>query len=164
MIWDSYSDFSSEFLKNHHDYVLYDVAHHIKAFLLYPMNCGCEGSCVCVGQRDKIVPSLNMDFLKQAQERKTSPDQLNAIKMIFKIPGDSFFNANYAQRYPLWLIEERLNHEDRKKNFKIVEQLVWGLFRLARTYEIFPLKGSRASINETVEMIVGSTPLKTKSK
>lgn len=164
MIWNKHKDFSSEFLTKYHDYVLYDVAHRIKAFLLYPPNCSCEGICQCESIRDKIVLSLNMDFLHQAQERSASSDQLNAMKMIFKIPDDSYFKANYARSYPVWLIEERLSQEDRKKNFKIVEQLVWGLLRLAKTYELSVFKEPRASINEAVEIILGDTPLKTKTK
>jgi hypothetical protein len=87
------------------------------------------------------------------------------MKIIFKIPDDSFFQDVITHKViPYGLLINRLNQEDRNKNFKIVEHLVWGLLRLARTYEISPLKGSRASINEAVEMIVGSTPLKTKVK
>lgn len=164
MIWDTYKDFSSEFLNKHHDYVLYDVAHRIKAFLLYPPNCSCDGVCQCESLREKIVLSLNMDLLNQSQAKQISPDQLNAMKMIFKIPDDSYFKAHYTESYPIWLIKERLNQEDRKKNFKIVEKLVWGLLRLAKTYELSVYKEPRASINEAVEMIVGDIPLRTKTK
>ncbi|MBX9804316.1 MAG: hypothetical protein K2Y18_01030 [Alphaproteobacteria bacterium] len=60
-------------------------------------------------------------------------------------------------------IDEQFKEEDRNKNFKIVEHLVWGLLRLARTYEVSPFGESRASLNEAFELIVGNTPLKSKS-
>jgi hypothetical protein len=43
-LWKEHRGFTPEFLTEHHDLVLYDVLHHIKAVLLYPPNCSCENS------------------------------------------------------------------------------------------------------------------------
>jgi hypothetical protein len=89
-------------------------AHHIKAFLLYPLNCDCEGGYHCESIRDKIVLSLNMELLTQAQARQDHPDQITAMKMIFKIPDESYFKVNYAHSYPV-LIDERFNRKTRTR-------------------------------------------------
>src|SRR5579863_2407021 len=97
MIWDKHKDFSPEFLAKHHDYILYDVFHHIKAFLLYPLNCSCEGHCRCATLREKIILSLNVDLYNQAQERQDHPDHLYAMKLLFNLPDESYFRRHYGE-------------------------------------------------------------------
>jgi hypothetical protein len=89
--------------------------------------------------QDRFV--FNLDLLNQAEARQDSPDQLNAMKMIFKIPDDNFLKTTYAQSYPVWLIEERLNEEDRKKNFKIVELWYGDFFDLPKHMKYLHSKG-----------------------
>jgi hypothetical protein len=43
-VWNDHQTLGEEFLIQHHNLVLYDVYHHIKAFLLFPPNCSCENS------------------------------------------------------------------------------------------------------------------------
>ena len=52
-------DFSPEFLSKHHDLVLYDVFHQIRALILFPLNCSCHDSCDCSEWREKVVLALN---------------------------------------------------------------------------------------------------------
>lgn len=84
------------------------------------------------------------------------------MKLLFKIPDDSYFKINYAQNYPIWLIQEKFQTEYTRRNF--VERLIWGLLRLGKTYELSILKEPRASINEAVSLILGGMPLKTTAK
>jgi hypothetical protein len=162
-LWDKYKDFPPEFLAKYHEYVLYDVFHHIKAFVLYPLNCGCKDDCACEGLRAKIVLSLNVDLYLRMQEHREDCDPCYAIRHLLKIPSDSFLSKHYAQSYPVWLIQAELQKKEADNHFKIVGRLVWTLLRLAQTYELSIFKEPRASINEAVELILGKTPLKTKS-
>lgn len=68
--WDIHKDFSADFLTRHHDYVLFNMLHHIKAYLLHPLNCSCRGDCACEEIRAKIMLSLNIDFITKLRKDK----------------------------------------------------------------------------------------------
>jgi hypothetical protein len=163
-LWNQHTGFSIEFLAEHHDYVLYDVFHHIKALLLYPLNCSCDGLCQCEALRAKVVLSLNVDLYNQAQERQENPDLLSAMRFFFKIPDDGFFRKHYGEAYPIWLIQREFQEKEASNYFRIVDRLVWTLLRLAKTYELSLFEEPRASIKEAVGVILGKTPLKTKAR
>ena len=163
ILWDRHKDFSSSFLAEHHNYVLQDVFHHIKAFLLYPLNCSCGSLCQCEASRAKIVLSLNADLYNQAEERQENRDSLYAMRALLKIPDDNFFRKHYGKAYPLWLIQEEFQKKE-AYHFRVVERLVWALLRLARTYEVSIIGQPRASIKEAVDLILRKTPLKTKAR
>lgn len=163
-LWDRYKAFSPDFLAQHHDCLLYDAFHQIKAHLLYPLACGCKTLCRCEALRDKIVLSLNTELHTRAEEQQESSDTLYAMRLLLKIPEDSFFKKHYGEAYPLWLIQERFHREETKKDFKIIGHLLWALFRLAKTYELSIFREPRGSLTEAVKMILGNTPLKTQAK
>jgi len=163
-LWDNYKDFSADFLTRHHGYVLLNMLHRIKSFLLHPLNCNCKGDCACEEIREKIVLSLNIDHYNKAQKRQEVPEKLYAMKLLLNIPDDSYFKLHYAHSYPIWLIKEKFQEESTRKNFKIVERLIWGLLRLGKTYELSMLNEPRASINEAIALILGGMPLKTTAK
>jgi len=163
-LWNQHKGFSIEFLAEHHDYVLYDVFHHIKAFLLYPLNCSCDGLCQCEALRAKVVLSLNVNLYNQAQERQENPDLLSAMRFFFKIPDDGFFRKHYGDAYPIWLIQKEFQEKEASNHFRIVDRLVWTLLRLAKTYELSEYGEPRASIKEAVQVVLGKTPLKTESQ
>jgi hypothetical protein len=164
ILWDRHKEFTSDFLTQHHDYVLFDLFHQVKAALLYPLNCSCQSGCECGKLREKIVLSLNVDAYNQAEARQEHPDRLYAIKMLFKIPDDTFFRKHCGEIYPMWLVQETLQKKEANNHFKIVERLVGVLLRLAQTYEISIFREPRASIKEAVELILGKTPLKVKAR
>lgn len=163
-LWNSHEDFSVDFLTRHHNYVLLNMLHHIKSFLLHPLNCNCKDDCACEEIREKIVLSLNIDLYNKAQKREEIPEKLYAMKLLLNIPDDNYFKLHYAQSYPIWLIQEKFQEESTRKNFKIVERLIWGLLRLGKTYELSMLNEPRASINEAIALILGGMPLKTTAK
>ena len=163
-LWNTYQEFSPSFLAQHHDYVLYDTFHHIQAFLLYPLNCGCKDNCICEGSRAKVVLSLNVDLYNKTLEKRENPELLHTMKLLLEIPDDSFFREHYAETYPLWLINDKLHQKETDNHFRIVARLVWTLLRIAATNEASIYREPRASLNEAIEMILGKTPLKTKAK
>jgi hypothetical protein len=161
-LWDKYQEFPSDFLSRYRDFVLYDVFHHIKAILLYPLNCGCRKDCVCEATRARVVLSLNVDLYNKARIRQENPDRLYAMKYFLKIPDDGFFREHYGECYPLWLIDEKFAEKSALNHFQIVGRLVWTLLRLARTYELSFYREHRASLTEAVSIILGNAPLKGK--
>jgi|GEM_PF-1640988 len=161
-LWDKYQEFPPDFLNRYRDFVLYDVFHHIKAILLYPLNCGCSKDCACEAARAKIILSLNVDLYNQARIRQETSDHLHAMKYFFKIPDDGFFREHYGECYPIWLIDEKFSEKSALNHFQIVGRLVWTLLRLARTYELSFYREHRASLTEAVSIILGKVPLKGK--
>jgi len=161
-LWDKYQEFPPDFLSRYRDFALYDVFHHIKAILLYPLNCGCSKDCACEVTRAKIVLSLNVDIYNKARARQENPDRLHAMKYFFRIPDDGFFRKHYGECYPLWLIDEKFCEKSALNHFQIVGRLVWTLLRLARTYELSFYGEHRASLTEAVSIILGNAPLKGK--
>ncbi|EKE09415.1 MAG: hypothetical protein ACD_16C00183G0002 [uncultured bacterium] len=161
MPWNQYKNFSSEYLDKHHDLVLYDVFHHIKALLLFPPNCACKDFCQCNDIRARVVLSLNTDLYNKAHKEKEDLDLLHAMKSLLRIPNDHCFREYQADAYPLWLVEQELKKRDAENHFKIVDRLVWALLRLGKSYEVF-FGSPEASLNEAIDMILGNNPLKTK--
>ncbi len=159
--WNQYKDFSPKFLENHRDLVLFDVYHHIKAFLLFSPNCSCKPICFCKEQREKVIVTLNTDLYNQALSDEESPEVLYAIKVILRIPEDHWFRENQCDLYPLWLFEQELHKKESSHHFKMVDRLVWTLLRLAQSYKLSIFRESRASLKEAIERILGSAPLKT---
>lgn len=163
MIWKEYKEFSDPFLSKHYDLILHDTFHHIIPLLLYPLNCGCKDVCICADIRAKIALSLNTHLYIQALETKEDPDKLDAMKLILRIPDESFFKMDYVNSYPIWLIRERFLREDTQKNLAIVYQLIWTLIRLAKTYETSLYGSNRGSIKEAISLLLGDMPLKAKT-
>ncbi|MEI8295748.1 MAG: hypothetical protein WCG04_04420 [Alphaproteobacteria bacterium] len=159
-LWNTHKEFSAEFLAQYHEYILYDTYAQIRALLLYPLNCRCEGDCRCTSLRSSIRLALNTELYNQAEAKQTSTEVLYVMRLLLKIPDDRFFRKHYADAYPLWLIEE--NFQQKVNHFKVVGQLVWTLLRLAKTYEVSFFKTSKASLKEAIEIIVGKMPLKSK--
>src|ERR1700722_7131269 len=162
ILWNQHKDFSSAFLEKHHAYVLCDIFHQIKAFLLFPPNCSCAPFCSCEELRENAALSLNTALFNQVLENEDDPDTLYPIRLLLRIPEDSFFREHYEEAYPLWLIMEELQKREAENHFKIVDQLMWTLLRLAQTYEEM-YRVPRVSLNEGVEKILGKLPLKAKA-
>ena len=165
ILWNNYRPLSEDFLKQHHDLVLYDVFHQVVGLLLYPLHCGCESTpCQCNLLREKINFSLNLDLynsLEATHVKEIHEDSkfLIGAQVLLNIPQESFFQKNYSKAYPSWLIEKNFNEEE--KNFKPVDQLTWALLRLCKTYQLSFLRETRTSISESLEVIFGNTPVKT---
>lgn len=160
--WNQYENLSPEFLEKHHDLVLYDVFHHVKAFLLFPTNCACKDSCRCAQLREEVVRSLNTPLFNRVLKGEEDIEIIYGMKSLLKIPEDSAFRKHHEQAYPLWLTQEKLKEKSEEKSFKNMNQLVWALLRLSYTnykcYSVF-----EASLNKAIKMIIGDIPLKTKA-
>ncbi len=162
-LWNEHRALSEDFLTQHHDLVLYDVFHRVVAFLLYPPRCSCESYlCQCDSIRARITLSLNLDFYNKLQERNEDSEFLIAARLLLKIPEVSYFQKHYTNAYPSWLIDKDLSREE--KNFNHVNQLAWTLLRLFKTHQLSIFRESKTSINESLEVIFGKTPVKTKRK
>lgn len=162
-LWNNYRLLSEEFLRQHHDLVLYDAFHQVVAFLLHPLPCRCDAiPCQCDLLRKKISFSLNLDLFNFLQETHEDSEVLSGTRLLLKIPQESYFQKNYTQAYPSWLIEK--NFKEEEKNFKAVDQLTWALLRLCETYQLSYLRETRTSISESLEVIFGKTPVKTKQR
>ena len=158
-----YKNFPSEYFDDHQDILLYDIFHHLQAYLLYPPNCGCEGVCSCDEIRQKIVLSLNMDFYDAAVERNEASDKLHAMRFLFDIPETIFCRLHYTKGYPSWLIHEELRKREENNLFKSLEHLIWTLLRLAKTNEVSSFNTPWASLKGAIQLILGDMPLKTKN-
>ena len=162
--WNSYKDFSSEFLSTHHDLVLYDTLHHIKALLLYLPNCACGDPCHCNEWRSKIVFSLHTGHYNKACRGKKDVDLLATMKTLWKLPEDHLFREKHDDAYPPWLIEKELKEREDGKVFKRVNRLVWAILQLSETHKATIFRTARASKREVIKIILGTNPLKTKGQ
>ena len=159
--WNPYKEFSSEFLSQHHDLVLYGIFHHIKAFLLFPPNCSCDDSCRCSEWREKTILALNTNQYTKSHQTAEEPDRLYAMKALWRIPEDHLFRELYAEAYPIWVIEKELKDREKNNHFKIIDQLVWTFLRLGETAKFY--SGiPKVSLNEAMKIILGETPINTK--
>lgn len=159
--WDLYEKFSSEFLDKHHDLVLYDIFHRIKAFILFPLNCPCDKPCQCSQWREKIVLTLSTHQYTEAQ-RFENAERLAAMKALYQIPEDHSFRALHTQAYPLWLIEKEWQKKEEKNHFKMIDQLVWALLQLGKAYMVCFLP-PEVGLAEAIKMILGGLPVGAKS-
>ncbi|MBY0273033.1 MAG: hypothetical protein K2X02_06485 [Alphaproteobacteria bacterium] len=163
ILWNNYRLLSEDFLRQHHDLVLYDVFHQVVAFLLHPPPCRCDATpCQCDLLRKKISFSLNLDLFNFLQEIHEDSEFLSGARLLLKVPQESYFQKNYTQAYPSWLTEKNFHEEE--KNFKAADQLTWALLRLCKTYQLSYLRETRTSISESLEVIFGNTPVKTKQR
>ena len=121
--WNHHKEFSTDFLAEHHHLMLYDVLHHIKAFLLFPLNCFCEDSCQCTEWREKITLALNTHHYNKAYKENEKSERARAMRNLWNIPGNQFFREQYVGAYPIWVIEKELRR--RKETFWFIDQLVW---------------------------------------
>lgn len=158
-----YKNFPPEYLGDHQDILLYDLFHHLQAYLLCPPHCVCDGLCSCDEMRQKIVLSLNMDLYDGAVERNEASDKLHAMRFLFDIPETIFCRLHYTKGYPSWLIHKELQKQEKENLLKSIEHLIWTLLRLAKTYETSVLNTPWASLNGAIQLILGDTPLKTKN-
>lgn len=161
--WNQHKDFPPEVMARHHDFVLYDIYHHIKAFLLYPPNCSCEDACLCHEFRAKIVLTLNLSCYRKQREENETLETLYAKKLLLKIPEERFLAEGYEEGYPVWLIQREYHDRKREQHFKSVEELVWTMLRVAGSYALF-FKQQRVSLTEAIERLTGKTPLKAKGR
>lgn len=153
-------DFSPKFLAKHHDFVLYDIFHQIKAFMLFPLNCSCGESCECPEWREKVVLALNTHLYNEAQVFE-KPDRIFAMKALLRIPEDHAFRALYAEAYPIWLTDKELKSRENNNHFKIVDQLVWTFLRVGNATKSNS-GAQKVSLNKAMKIIIGDTPLKAK--
>lgn len=158
-MWNQHEDFSASFLAKHHDLVLYDVFHHIKAFLLYPPKCFCEDACSCPKWRRRITWALNTNLYNRAARAQEKSDRLHAMKILWNIPEDHSFRALYPNSYPVWLIEKETKKREEDDHFKIIDQLVWMFLRLGKTATSYG--GPEVSVNEVYKLLK-QPPLDTK--
>ncbi len=134
-MWNQYEDSSPSFLTKHHDLILYDVYHHIKAFLLFPPKCSCEDSCQCSKWRRKITLALNTKLYNRAVRAEAESSRLFAMKTLWNIPEAHSFRPLYPNSYPVWVIEKELKEREEDDHFQIIDQLVWTFLRLGETYK-----------------------------
>lgn len=160
--WNQHKRFSPEFLSEHHDLLVYDIYHQIKAFTLYPLNCSCKERCQCADLRTKVSLSLNVELYNRAFREGKDPETLSDMRFFLSIPDDSYFREHHGESYPLWLIEKEWEDREEQNHFKIVAQLVWTLLRLSKTQEVSPWRNSQASVTEALKELLPSTPLKKK--
>lgn len=158
--WSELKDFSDEFLAKYQDLILYDVLHQVKAFLLFPLHCTCEGFCACAELRQKVILSLNTHLFNRESDREKDLERLYMMRMLLQIPEDSYFRKNYGEAYPLWLLQEELKKRDMENHFKVVSRLIWTCVRLGKTSKSF-FNVREASLNEAMDFILGKNPLKT---
>lgn len=158
-----YKNFPIEYFNDHQDILLYDVFHHLQAYLLYPPHCGCDGPCPCHKMRKRIVLSLNMDLYDEAVKRKEDSDKLYAMRFLFEIPETTFCRLNYTKGYPFWLIHKELDKREKDNLYKSIEHLIWTLLRLARTNEVSSFNTPWASLKGAIQLILGDMPLQTKN-
>jgi len=160
--WNQYKNFSPEFLAAHRNLVLYDVFHHVKAFLLFPPNCVCGNSCKCAQLREEVVSSLNTPLFNRVSKEEEDTETIYGIKSLLKIPEDRVIREHHEQAYPLWLTQEKLRAQSEEKSFKNMNQLVWALLRLSHTNK--KCYGTlEASLNKAIKIITKELPLKTKA-
>lgn len=160
IVWDRHKQFSPEFLNKYYAFVLCDIFHHIKAFLLFPPYCSCKRNCRCLQLREKIALTLNVRQYTDAQRFEPS-HRLKAMKSICYIPEDHIFRELHADAYPLWAIKKEWTAREKKGHFTAIDRLVWTFLRLGQTSKAcFSAPG--ASLNAAVSSIVGDLPIKTK--
>jgi len=154
--------FSSSFLAQHHDIILYDVSHQIMAFLLFPTNCSSKTPYRCDELREKVILSLNVELFNKAEKEVKDLESIYARRCILRIPEDRFFPRLYVESYPLWIIKEDFMKRDKENYFRSIERFVWELLRFDKTKEAFSSKKSHViTEEEPSEMSLGKRPLKT---
>lgn len=163
-IWNHPPEFSEAFLAEHHDYVLVDTFHRIKAHLLYPLACGCKTPCRCGDLRARVILSLNVGSYNQVEDRQKDPYVLSALRHFLKIPEDRLLRRNLDHIYPPWLIQEKFQEKEAANHFRIVDQYVWALLRSGATHTACGYQHPYTSFNEALEMVSGNGPLKSKGR
>lgn len=153
------TNFSATFLEKHHHLALYDLLHQIKAYILFPPNCGCMIECQCAALREKVVLSLNTIVFNKALKREEDLETIYTMKILLRIPEDSYFREHIEELYSPRMIKEDLEKKKQENHFKIINQLVWALLRLSQsTYSVY--SSYEASLTKAIEFIIGNLPLK----
>lgn len=152
MIWKQHKEFSPEFLAEHHEFVVYDVYHHIKALLLFPLNCSCRKNCRCAKWREKIILALNTRLYNKALKTYETSERRRAMKALWGIPDSHSFRGPCPDAYPIWLVEKELKAREEADHFKIIDQLAWTLLRVGKTSEAY-IRGPEASVNEAFTLL-----------
>jgi hypothetical protein len=163
-IWNHPPEFTEAFLKEHHDYVLVDAFHRIKAHLLYPLNCRCKKPCRCVDLRERVILSLNVGLYNQVEDRQEDLCTLSVLRCFLQIPEDRFFRRHLNKLYTPDFVQDTFQKKEDAKHFQIIDQLVWALLGLRVTYETSLFRERRASLREAIEIIIGNAPLKSKGE
>jgi hypothetical protein len=83
------------------------------------------------------------------------------MKSLWSIPEDHAFRELYPEAYPLWLIKKELKNREEKGHFEGVNLMVWTFLRLGQTYKVC-LGIPEASLSESLEILVGPAPIKSK--
>jgi len=154
--------FSSSFLAQHRDIILYDVLHQIIAFLLFPTNGSGNIRYRYEELREKVILSLNVELYNRAEKEEKDQERLYTIRYILKIPEDKFFPKLSIESYPVWIIKEDFQKIDEGNYFRNIEKFVWALLRSDKTKEAYSSKKSYAiTEKEKGAMNLGKSLLKT---
>jgi hypothetical protein len=160
-IWNTPPEITEAFLAEHHDYVMVDVFHRIKARLLYP--CGCRKPCGCEDLRARVVLTLNIGLYNQIEDCHQDQSLLSALKHFLQIPDDRFLRRHLERIYAPDFIVGEFQKKEAANHFRIVDRLVWALLRLGATYKKARYyRKPFTSLNEAVGIILGAGPLKSK--
>jgi hypothetical protein len=154
--------FSSSFLSQHHDIILYNTLHQIIAFLLFPTNGPSNIRYRYEELREKVILSLNVELFNRAEKEEKDQERLYTIRCILRIPEDIFFPRLSIESYPLWIIKEDFQKIDEGNYFRNIEKFVWALLRSDKTKEAYLSKKSHViTEKEKGEMSLGKSLLKT---
>lgn len=149
-------------MDEHHDYVMAEDFHRIKACILYP--CGCTKPCRCKDLRARTVLALNVGLYNQIEDKQMDQPDLLALKYFLQIPDDRFIRRNLEIIHTPDFIQDEFKKKEKANHFRIVDRLVWTLLRLGATHLSSYYCQPWASFNEAVGMILGKAPLARKRK
>ena len=158
MVWNTYANFSTEFLEHYHPILLQETFNRIKALLLYPPTCSCTPPCQCQNRREQVTLTLNTELYNSLEQSHPHLD-LYTLRLFLKIKEDNAFRKQYGDAYPLWLIQEKLVKRHKAQHFKSVDQLVWTLLKLGLANSS-PIFGLQTSLRGAIEKLLGPLPLK----
>jgi hypothetical protein len=130
-----------------------DILHQAITFIFFP---SLEDN---QAQREQMSFSLNLSFIQQLEAQGSNSNKIDTARTLMRIPPDSYFRENWNQAYPLWLLKKEWSEKEVKKHFRIIDRLVWSVLRLGATYHSC-IGERRASLNEALEVINGSSPVK----
>jgi len=159
-IWNHPPEFTKAFLAEHHDYVLVDAFHRIKAQLLHP--CICRSPCHCKDLQARVLLTLNIGLYNQIELKQKDQRLLLAFRHLLQIPDDQYIRRHLGIIHTPDFIQA--SFQKKAKHFRIVDRLVWTLLRMGVTHLNSYYNQPWASLNEAVAIIIGNTPVKSKRR
>lgn len=159
LIRDTYKSLSPEELAKYYDVLLFDIFHHIQAFLLYPPHCSCKDICLCDEMREKIVLSLNLNYLDNVIGK--SSERFSVADYLLEIPETSAFMEIFVHGYPIWLTKKELKKKEESHLFKDIADFVWNFISIATTSEAPAL--DEMQVNPIEVTLVTQPPLSRKT-